>query len=421
MYSSAVFRSQPGGLASVPSSTILVLQTNPEAGAAIVGPLIGVGYQVTTTADPTDAVGRAGDFALVIVDVDAGSRSGVDVCREIRGTAAFSAVPVLCMSQTDGVDERVRFLEAGADDVIGKPFDARELEARVEALLIRFQRSRDLAPVALAADAAPARRSIIVCFSPKGGVGTTMIAVNVAAWLAARAPGRVLLVDLDLQFGQVATHLNLKPQLTVADLARDDQSLREPDLLRTYVITSQDGLAVLAAPGTPEPVRLVTPEQVSLLLSTARTAYDTLVIDAGSVLDERSLAAVSRAEALAIPIVPEIGALKALHSLLEYLAEVGSAASTATFVLNHLFAREMLSMKQIEAAIGTQVRAEVPYDPGLYLKSINEGIPIVRSAPTSLPGRALGKLAAAVSGVGESTAPIGDDRRGLLGGLRRRG
>jgi len=231
----------------------------------------------------------------------------------------------------------------------------------------------------------------------------------------------VLIVDLDLQFGQVATHLNLKPQLTVAELARDDASLREPDLFRAYAIQHESGLAVLAAPGTPEPGRLVTPEQVNLLLSTARTAYDTLVIDAGSVLDERSLAAVSRAEALAIPIVPEIGALKALHSLLEFLAEVGSAASTATFVLNHLFAREMLSMKQIEAAIGTQVRTEVPYDPGLYLRSINEGIPIVRSAPTSVPGRALGKLAAAVSGVGESTVPTGDDRRGLLGGLRRRG
>ena len=162
----------------------------------------------------------------MIVDVGAGLRSGVDVCREMRRTAAFSAIPVLCMSQSTDVEERVRYLEAGADDVIGKPFDARELEARVEALLVRFQRSRDLAPLVHTDDEGPARRSIIACFSPKGGVGTTMIAVSVATSLAAQAPGKVLIFDFDLQFGQVATHLNLKPQLTLADLAHDEQSLR---------------------------------------------------------------------------------------------------------------------------------------------------------------------------------------------------
>ena len=404
----------------MPSSTILVLETIPGAAATVEGPLSGVGYQVTVTADPDDALRRAADFALVIVDVGPGPRSGVDVCREMRRTAAFSAIPVLCMSQSTDVEERVRYLEAGADDVVGKPFDARELEARVEALLVRFQRSRDLAPLVHTDDEGPARRSIVACFSPKGGVGTTMIAVSVATSLAAQAPGKVLIFDFDLQFGQVATHLNLKPQLTLADLAHDEQSLREPDLLRTYAIKHDSGLDVIAAPGSPEAARDITPEQVNLALSTARTAYETVVIDAGSDLDERSLAVLERAEAVVIPIVPEIGALKALHSLLDYLTEVGSAAAAATFVLNHQFAREMLSMKQIEAAIGTKIEAEIPYDPGLYLKAINEGVPIVRSAPTSPPARALARLAAIATGGPEAAVTTHDERRGRLGAFRRR-
>ena len=404
----------------MPSSTILVLETIPGAAATVEGPLSGVGYQVTVTADPDDALRRAADFALVIVDVGPGPRSGVDVCREMRRTAAFSAIPVLCMSQSTDVEERVRYLEAGADDVVGKPFDARELEARVEALLVRFQRSRDLAPLVHTDDEGPARRSIIACFSPKGGVGTTMIAVSVATSLAAQAPGKVLIFDFDLQFGQVATHLNLKPQLTLADLAHDEQSLREPDLLRTYAIKHESGLDVIAAPGAPETGRDITPEQVNLVLSTARTAYETVVIDAGSDLDERSLAVLERAEGVVIPIVPELGALKALQSLLEYLTEVGSAAAAATFVLNHQFAREMLSMKQIEAAIGTKIEAEIPYDPGLYLKAINEGVPIVRSAPTSPPARALARLAAIATGGPEAAVTTHDERRGRLGAFRRR-
>ena len=405
----------------MPSSTILVLETSAGATSPVEDPLAGIGYKVTVTADPDDAIRRVADFSLVILDVGPGPRSGVEVCREIRGTAGFSAIPVLCMSQTDDVEERVRYLEAGADDVVAKPFDPRELEARVEALLVRFQRSRDLAPAALAEPDAPARRDVLACFSPKGGVGTTMIAVNVGVWLATQAPGRVLLLDLDLQFGQVATHLNLKPKLTIVDLARDDQSLREPELLRTYTTPHESGLTVIAAPGTPESARHITPEQLNLAIATARNGYGTIVVDAGSQLDERSLAVLERADAIVIPIVPEIGALKAFHSLLEYLNEVGSAATAATFVLNHLFAREMLSMKQIEAAIGTKVEAEIPYDATLYLKAINEGIPVMRSAPMSAPARALAKLAATATGGDPASATNRDDRRGRLGGLRRRG
>ena len=105
-------------------------------------------------------------------------------------------------------------------------------------------------------------------FSPKGGVGTTTLAVNTAVLLAggagakSRAPAqptngvlpssRVLLIDLDLQFGQVATHLNLMPRYDLAGLASDDPSLADPDLARTYLTTHSSGLNVLAAPARPE-------------------------------------------------------------------------------------------------------------------------------------------------------------------------
>jgi pilus assembly protein CpaE len=192
-------------------------------------------------------------------------------------------------------------------------------------------------------------------------------------------------------------------------------------MLRAYAIAHESGLAVLAAPRTPEGGRLITPEQVTLAVSTARTTYETVVIDAGSELDERSLAVLERAESVVVPLVPEIGALKALHSLLEYLAEVGLASASTTFVLNHIFAREMLSMKQVEAAIRARVGVEIPYDAGLYLKAINEGIPVTRSAPTSAPARAMAKLAATATGVSLDAPPGQDERRGRLGGLRRRG
>ena len=132
--------------ASVPASTILLIEADAASGETIAPVLSRVGYTVTVS-EPADAFGKVADHRLVIIDVVTGEKSAPDICREIRATPTLSAIPVLCVSQSDEVEDRIRFLEAGADDVMAKPFDARELEARVEALLLRFQRSKDLSAV----------------------------------------------------------------------------------------------------------------------------------------------------------------------------------------------------------------------------------------------------------------------------------
>jgi len=407
---------------TVTITSILLLSTAAEAAEPLAVTLRAAGHDVTILADADEAIRRAGEFTLVTIDAVAPPRSASGVCTAIRGTPALAAIPVLCVSQKDDVEERVRFLEAGADDVIARPFDSRELEARVEGLLIRFKRARDGAPHA-GGEAPAVRRRLIACFSPKGGVGTTTIAVNVAMTLAEQAPNQVAIIDFDVDFGQVATHLNVKPRLTVADLATDEVGMHEPEVLRSYAEKVEPGLHVIAAPATPEAGRLITAAQVELILATAPLTYRALVVDAGSTLDDRSLAILERAEAVILPITPEIGALKALHGFLEFLAEEGALPAMSVFVLNHLFARDMLSMKQIESAIAAKVNAELPYDAGLYLKAVNEGVPVVRGTPGSAPARALARLAALASGVDEAAGVARDAKRGggLFGGLRRHG
>jgi pilus assembly protein CpaE len=406
---------------AVTTTSIRLLSANAEGADPLAVALRAAGHDVTTLGDAQEAIRRAGEFTLVTIDVVAPPRTGADVCAEIRRTPALAAIPVLCVSQADDVEERVRFLEAGADDVIARPFDPRELEARVEGLLIRFKRSRDLAPQTGGEAQVAGRRRVIACFSPKGGVGTTTIAVNVAMALAEGSPSQVAILDFDADFGQVATHLNVKPRLTVADLAGDELGMHEPEMLRSYAEKVDPGLHVIAAPATPGAGQLVTAARVDEILATARLAYGALVIDAGSTLDERSLAILDRAEAVIVPITPEIGALKALHGFLEYLTDEGAVPAKSTFVLNHIFARDMLSMKQIENAIAAKVDVELPYDAGLYLKAVNEGVPILLGAPTSGPARALVRLAALASGIDEAAEAGHHARRSgrLFGSLRR--
>lgn len=407
----------------MPASSILLLDTDAAAADVVSGVLTAVGYTVTAVADPDDAFRQAGDHQLVIIDVVAGPRSAAEICTEIRATPALVSIPVLCISQTDEVDERIRFLEAGADDVMARPFDARELEARVEALLLRFQRSRDLAPI-FAGDgitAAPRTRQIVAVFSPKGGVGTTTIATNIAMAVAQRRPDRVVLVDLDVQFGQAATHLNLEARQSLADVVRDEAALREPELLRTYAVRHDTGLHLLASPPSPELAELVQPAHVAQILETITGTYDAVVVDAGSVLDERTMAVFERADTVLLAVCPEIAALKAVHALLDYLTEAGSIGAKTTFVLNNAFPREILRLRDVESALGTKVGAELPYDAFLYLKAVNEGVPVVRGAPRSPAAASLQKLAAMAFGEDGTESPAAPERKaGRLGGLLRR-
>ena len=403
----------------MPASSILLLESDPVPGAGVEAILTGTGYAVTRASTADETIRLAADHQVVIVDVASGVRTGIDICAEIRATPSLSAVPVLCISGSDDVEERIRFLEVGADDVMARPFDARELEARVEALLLRFQRSRDLTP-AISADGVVMTRArrLVAVFSPKGGVGTTTIATNVAVAAAAHRPNQVVLVDLALQFGGVATHLNLRPRQTLADVVRDESALREPELLRSYSTTHSSGLHVLAAPAQPEAAETVMPAHVDRILGTLFEAYEQIVVDAGSTLDERVLAVFERADTVVLPVYPEIAALNAMHALLEYLTETGALGSKALFVLNNAFAREILKPRDVESALGSRVALELPYDPFLYLKAVNEGIPIVIGAPRSSPAERLVRLSTMAFGLDGAAVPqLQEDRRS--GGLFR--
>lgn len=413
----------------VAASRILLVESDATDRALVEAPLAAAGHAITVVEDAASALAQAAEHKLVVVDHLPGEHDAIELCRELRASPALSSVAVLCIASSDDVESRIAFLEAGADDVVARPFDARELEARVEALLLRFKRSKDLSPTLAAPGiiAAAPRRTVAV-FSPKGGVGSTTIAVNIAMAKAMSAPDKVVIVDLDLQFGQVTTFLDVTPRQTLVDLVRDEQGVREPELLRTFATRHDTGLHVLAAPGSPELASLVTAKHVDALLETVLGTYDFVVIDAGSAIDERTMAVFEHADSVIFPIYPEIAALKALHSLVDYLNESGTVAAKSTFVLNNLFAREILKLRDVESSLGTKVSLELPYDPFIYLKAANEGNPIVAGAPRSVAADRLRSLSALAfdTGLAVATAaaaaaePSGNGRKTSRFAFRRR-
>ena len=360
-------------------------------------------HVVTRVGDPETAIAADGEHEVVVVDLGGDYHDVIETCRVIRDAPPLANVPILSLSRGDDIDERIGLLEAGVDDVMIRPFDPRELDARVEALVLRYQRSRGMgdnspgAPVITVRDTNQQR--LIVVFSPKGGVGTTTIAVNLAVALATRAPDRVAILDLDLQFGQVATHLNIPPRLTIADMARDDVSLRDPGVFQTYLDRHSSGLAVLSAPPTPDGASLITESMVQRLLETAGRAFQSVVVDAGSIVDARSEAVLAKATDIAIVVSPEFPALKSVHAMRELLDGSSDPLAETSFILNQIFAREILRLRDIEEALGTKIAMTIPHDAFVFLKGVNEGVPVVIGAPRSAAAEQLNRLATRMSGI----------------------
>ena len=387
------------------------------AGSETLSKVLGkAGRAMTRIEDPDKIAAAAAEHDVVVLDTVPPPRTVVDICRELRGNPDLAEVPILAITSSDDVEERIGLLEAGADDVMIRPIDERELDARVEALDLRHRRSKELRPSTLVAATRRPGRRLVVVYSPKGGVGTTTVAVNLGLAIAARMPDASAIVDMTPMGGHVATHLDIRPKLTIADLIRDSQGLISPEILRTTYLTRHErGVQVLAGSPSPSTAPLMSGDEANRTLEGLLAAVPNVVADLGSQLDERVVASLEAADDVVIVVTPDFPTLKSTHAFLEFLGQDGSKVPEPTIVVNEVYALQTLTPGDIENALGRRVAIRIPYDPLLYLRAANQGTPVFAAAPTSQPARRYDQLAAILLGEDAPTAVTEQRRRGLAG------
>ena len=408
----------------MPPNPILIVARDSSLRTELETTLRDAGYACSSVTSPADGVAamRAREFDLIVAEGLAAS-GAISTLRTGRSGAV---TPILVVAPARDVEARIALLEAGADDVIDGEFSTRELEGRVMAHLIRSGKVHpETSTGAVSAE-------LIAFFSPKGGVGTTTLAVNTAVLLAgggAPAPAgkagaeipvptsRVLLIDLDLQFGQVATHLNLMPRYDIGGLATDEQALADPELARVHLTSHSSGLVVLAAPVRPEADFRVTLDHLQRIIELFRPWFDHIIVDLGSRLDPRTLWLLEQADAHVFVLFPEIAALRGMSLLMAFLAETTPLKSRAVIVVNHVFPKELLKARDVENLLRTKPAAEIPYTGVEMIRAVNEGVPLVMSHPASPAALALREVAQAAIGIErrEVAPPLRRQRKGLFG------
>lgn len=280
-------------------------------------------------------------------------------------------------------------LKAGVEVVVPVDAENDEMRAELERALESARRRR--VNLALDADQGGSSNRVITVASPKGGAGKSVVAVNLATGLAMAAPDDVVLVDLDLQFGDVAGALQLVPEHTVADAARTP----ELDLtsLKVFLTGHPAHLYVLCAPDAPAEADEVTGSLVSRIIDLLASEFRYVVVDTASGIDEHTLAAAESSTDLVLVGNMDVAAVKALRKEVQVLDQLGMVRQSRHFVLNRADSRVGLSAADVEATVGLRVDAAIPSARAVTV-SFNEGSPIIRSDPRSPAARELFELVA---------------------------
>jgi pilus assembly protein CpaE len=220
---------------------------------------------------------------------------------------------------------------------------------------------------------------VIVVVSPKGGSGKTAISSNLATALAQRHPGRVVAVDLDVQFGDLALAVAIRPEHTLAQLARSSEV--DATTVKLHLTPAQHGLFVLAGASDPVDAEVISHAHVSMVLPLLAENFDYVVVDTPAGLDERTLAAVECATDLLLVSSLDVTSIRSLRKALDALDHLGVKAERQ-LVLNRADAKVGLDPSDAEEAIGMKISCSIPSTREIPL-SLNLGTPVVISEPKS--------------------------------------
>src|SRR6266550_405166 len=342
--------------------------------------------------------------AAALVSLGANADQAIKLIERLVTEAPRTAL--ITAAQDASPDLILRSLRAGAREFLRLPISQDELKTVLD-------RVSDYCSGQVEAPKKKGR--MIAVFSSKGGCGTSFVATNLAAATAART----VLVDLNLQAGDLPLFFGLDPKYSFAEMAENRNRLDDA-LIGSFVTPYSSNLSLLAAPKEADSADEIEPEHVFEVLQRLRESYEYIVLDPQHTFDSITLAALDQSDEIVLVLTLDIPAIRSTQRALETFDRLGYPRKKIRIVVNRWSKQIDLDLQQVEKFLGEPVVGFVPSDYQTAVTSINLGRPLVQSEPNSRIAQEIRRVARTISkgavSIPENTQP----RRNVWNSLFKR-
>ena len=363
-------------------------------------------YGFIDTVELIGAVGTAQDATktildahpdVVLVDISLPDMNGIQFTEIIRRDHPEMQVIVLAPDKLG--DIVLNAMRSGASDFLTHDVPLEELRVttyRAGELALNEKKKRGTGAetdrMNLGVAKTEGRKGkVIAIYSPKGGAGTTMLAINLAIALQ-NMDTTVGLVDGDMQYGDVSLLLNEMTTLSILDLVTRIYELDTHVIEDVMVLHKSSGMHFLTAPPRPELAEKVEGEHITIIIDLMRHIFDYIIINTGVYINDPCLAALEEADHLVVVATQEIASIRNLHTFLNTWGNLGKSKDRLTLVVNRYLKKRTTTAEKISENIGLPVAVTIPEDE-IVFRSINLGIPFMLSDKGSAPAQCLQLLA----------------------------
>ena len=357
----------------------------PDESVPVATELREAGFNVITVNEPDELealLASTRDVGVAILDGETDFDRSLEFYGLLRD--AGRAIPALMVVSPRTLDQLgSRAGGAVEDEYFTRPYSAESLRWRVEAMCIRSQTVDDgsgpvLQSGPMEADGWTHRATVIAVFNPKGGVGKTTIATNLASALQMRKGQKVLLVDADTVTGHVTTSLGMSEARTVVDSWRDEPDGGPIESMSDLAAAHPSGLRVVSLTSSPLHTEILDPKRVVELINAARRGFDFVVIDLHPSYSDLNLAIFDAADRILVPVTPDVPAIRAAVQLADLAGELGIRDRLA-LVINR--ANSGVSVADMERTVGMPSLELLRSGGLLFVRAANEGRTVIEMFP----------------------------------------
>lgn len=293
---------------------------------------------------------------------------------------------VVCYSETQSVAIAQRMLRAGANELLASPIRIEDLRGVVTRAGLGDRRGPGRGP--------RARGTITVVCGQKGGIGKTTISTNIASALAATGHESVLIIDLDMRFGDVGVMMDVQPEVTAAAAALHIEGL-DRETFRDILGRHESGAFVLAAPTSRHDWQNVEPEQVAKLIQFAAEMFDHVLLDTPGTMNRVVAKGIEMADTIVAVTSAHPTSVKNTALLLNYLRSHEVSRDRVVVTVNHTVPEDGTEVPRLERHLRVRVDQVIPFDDAVA-RACQKGRPVVLDKPRSRAARAFVDLAARV-------------------------